>query len=154
EDAFDVAGDVVLGVPQVEMTGPALEVAEDDTFGLAETGPAIRSARRLRRGLLELEKVGEAEAQQSRAAHTQQLAPRNSIARIASWSSGNHQHGRSPLCGLAALRRPQFGEPGRVSAGSGGEDTSQQFEGGVSLSSLLPDRRGSVNRPVRHFSKR
>ena len=41
EDAADVVGDVVLGVPQVEVAGAALEVEQDDALGLAEAGAAV-----------------------------------------------------------------------------------------------------------------
>ena len=78
EDAADVVRNVVLGVPQVEVAGAALEVEEDDALGLAEAGAAVGGVLGRCR-LLQAEEVGQAEAEHGRAADAQQFAAGDAV---------------------------------------------------------------------------
>ena len=59
-------------IPQIKMTRAALQIAEDDVLGLAPAGATHVSG--LSGPGLQLEHVGQAEAQHARAANTQQVA--------------------------------------------------------------------------------
>ena len=82
EDAPHVVGDVLLGVPEVEMAGPALQVDHDDAFGLAPTRAPARLGAAGRHGL-QLEHRAQAHAQQARTTDSQDVAPRDAQFRIA-----------------------------------------------------------------------
>ena len=40
EDTFDVVGNIILGVPQIQVTGAALHVKHDHALGLAKSWTA------------------------------------------------------------------------------------------------------------------
>ena len=108
EGAADVVGDVLLGVPEVEVAGPALEVDHDDALGLAPAraaaGAAATSARG--RGGLELEHRAEAQAQQARAPHAEDVAPGDPEVRIAEvfpGLSGDDDHRVAPGKGVGGF---------------------------------------------------
>ena len=51
EDRLHIVRDVLLGIPQVEMAGATLEIAQDDALGLAPAGSACGERVRLRLSL-------------------------------------------------------------------------------------------------------
>ena len=63
EDASDVVGDILLGVPEVEMAGPSLEIDHDDALGLTPAGPRLAFCRAGGNGL-ELEHRAQPETEQ------------------------------------------------------------------------------------------
>src|SRR5204863_7812454 len=80
EDAANVVGDIVLGIPEVEMAGPTLEVDQDDALGFAESGAA--GVVLLGGGFLPAEEVGQTEAKNRGAANAEQLTPSDAVASI------------------------------------------------------------------------
>ena len=88
----DVVGNVVLGVPKVEVAGTSLEVEQDNALRLT---PSRTTADPLvGRRLLQAKKIGQAEAEHRGAADAQQIAAGNAITGIFSGPSWNHEHGR------------------------------------------------------------
>src|SRR5438067_12770879 len=108
------------------MTRATLQVDEDGALGLAAARAAIRGIRRFRGGFLKLEEVGEADAEQGRATDTEQVPPRDAVTRITSWLSGDHEHGLSPLCGLAVLAGRKT-RPLSAREGGGGRHESAAY---------------------------
>src|SRR5262249_20147325 len=103
EDALDLVRHVVLGVPQVEVAGAALEVDDDDALGLAEAGTAVAA---LLLGVrLQAEQVAERDAQHGRAADAQEITARDTVAGVFTGTSGDDQHGASPRSRWDSTRR-------------------------------------------------
>ena len=73
------------------MARPALQVDQDDALGFAEAGAA--GVVLFGGGLSPAEEIGQAEAKDRGAAHSEQLAPRDAVTSILPWETGNDQHG-------------------------------------------------------------
>ena len=83
EFAADIGRGVRFGVPNVNVAGPALEEYEDDRFGFA---PAIFLFRGVRGGIcarLQAQDIGQADAEDARAADAEEFATTEAIARAA-----------------------------------------------------------------------
>ena len=83
EHASDIVGDVFLGVPEVEMAGPALQVEHDDAFGLTPAGATacVSGPRRLPPEARA--SMPRPEAEQARPADAEDISPRHAQLRIA-----------------------------------------------------------------------
>ena len=107
EDAADVVGHIVLGIPQIEMARSALEIDEDHALGLAEAGTAVALLGGSL-GRLELEEPAERQAEDRRAADAQQIAPCVAIAGVFAGPAGDDEHGGTSR---RVGRRESGGEP-------------------------------------------
>ena len=88
-----LSGHVFLGVPQVDMARPALEVNENDALGLAPARAA--AAGRLGRMGLQSQQRAERQAQHAGPAHAEQIPPGDPqfpIAKILAGLSGYDKH--------------------------------------------------------------
>ncbi len=92
EDTADLVGNVILGVPKVEVTGAALKIEKDDALGLLKPGPAADPL--VGRRLLQTKDVSQAKAERRRTAHAQHIAAGYSITGILPRTSWNHEHGQ------------------------------------------------------------
>src|SRR5262249_41900748 len=96
ENAADLVGHVVLGVPEVEMAGASLEIDHDDALGLAPAGTADRLGGAPgsfgRVSLAETEQVGERQADHGRAADAEQIATCQTIAGVFAGPLGKNEH--------------------------------------------------------------
>ena len=95
EGALDVVGDVVLGVPEVEVARPALEVEHDDALGLAPARAAAVSTHRSRGRPAASEQPAERRPEQRRAADAEHVAASHAaIAQVRTGMAGDDDHGR------------------------------------------------------------
>src|SRR5262249_41288463 len=137
EDALDVGGDVVLGVPQVEVTGAALEVEEDDALGLAEAGAAaVLLPGGL--GLLQAEEVRQAEAQGGRAADAGRSARGDAVTGVLAGGAGDHEQGRF----LASALKRGGSAGGQVGRGTPGPQRLRVSADGLSPPTIPAGRAG------------
>src|SRR5229473_3053339 len=86
------------------MARPALEVDEDNALGFAEAGAACVIL--FGGGLLQTEKIRQAESENRGASNPEQLAPSDAVARILPCETGNDKHnGTSGECLIASGER-------------------------------------------------
>ena len=101
EDALDIGGASLLGVPEVQVARSTLQVDQDNALGLAPAGAAGAGMHFLGGDLLQFEHLGKAQPYERRASDAQQFPPRKtSIAGHATLITGYDQHSSSSLGGF------------------------------------------------------
>ena len=96
EFAPHVGGGVGLGVPDVDMAGPALEENEDDVFGLAPAAFILAGVGHGGGAGLKAQDVGQGNAGHAHAADAEEFAPAEAVAGAA-WLSGDADHSGGPF---------------------------------------------------------
>jgi len=90
ENAFDIGGDIIFGIPKVQVTGAPLEVNQNNALSLPKTGSAIIAFGDGVR--LKAQQVGQAKAKHRGPTNAKEFAAGNAITIVTARLSGDYKH--------------------------------------------------------------